>query len=374
MVVHVITDLQVGGAELALYRLARELQSRGVAQRVVSLRSGGPVGSRLVAAGIPVEYLGMAGLASLPMAVLGLRRRLRAWSPDVVQTWMYHADLVGGLAARLARCREVYWGIRQSDLQPPAVKRSTRAVARACALLSRALPTAAICASSASVDAHRRFGYRCPMIVVPNGIDVPDAVPPTQAARAGLGFAATGPVLGRVARFDPQKDFPTLLAAVRLLADEWPCLGLALCGPGCDESNAALAELIEAAGVRPHVVFLGTRSDVDRVYAACDVVVSSSSAEGFPNVVAEAMAAGVPVIATDAGDSALIIDDADRIVPVRSAEALAAAVAKLLRAEVADRRSLGERDRARVQEHYSITTMADRYMDLYRGRGSHVRD
>src|SRR5688572_8793985 len=116
-IVHVITDLQTGGAEIALKRLIQaQATIPDLRHEVISLRSPGAIGVELQASGVPVEALGMRSLADLPRAILRLTKRFRQTRPDIVHTWMYHADLLGGFAARLAGVRNVIWGVRIAEV------------------------------------------------------------------------------------------------------------------------------------------------------------------------------------------------------------------------------------------------------------------
>ena len=183
-VAHVITGLERGGAETALQRLLDALDPAEVASSVTSLTVDGAVGVELRERGVETTVLGLGGPLRTGPAVGRLVGNLRRSRPDVVQTWMYHADLVGGLAARAARTPVVVWGIRQGDLDARTTTARTRAVARTCALLSHVVPDAIVCASTSAADAHRAVGYAADrMAVIPNGVPIPEHDP---AARSRL--------------------------------------------------------------------------------------------------------------------------------------------------------------------------------------------
>ncbi|HWR97232.1 MAG TPA: glycosyltransferase, partial [Candidatus Methanoperedens sp.] len=261
-VLHIITNLDDGGAQTALLRLVRA--DAEDAHRVLSLTDAGVFGARLAAAGAGVVAIGLPRGRVTAAGLLRLMRAVRAARPDVVQTWMYHADLLGGLAARLAGRRAIVWGIRNTDLDPRRVSRPTRLTARACAALSRFVPSAIVSCSERAARAHAAFGYRAErIVVVPNGFDL-EAFAPDPAARARvraeLGVGETQPLLGAVARWDPHKDHANLIAALALLAGAggaaWRC---ALVGRGMDGSNPALRELLARHGVANRVLALGSR-------------------------------------------------------------------------------------------------------------------
>jgi hypothetical protein len=154
-VVHVITGLGYGGAERMLERLLGALDPREFESAVWSLGGVGPIGARLTAQGIPVHALCLDPRLPSPLKVLRLARWMRAWRPALVQTWMYHADLVGGIAALLAGRVPTVWNLRQSTLERGRTRGTTLAVARACAMLSNVLPARIVSCIALSVTPPR---------------------------------------------------------------------------------------------------------------------------------------------------------------------------------------------------------------------------
>jgi glycosyltransferase involved in cell wall biosynthesis len=368
-VCHVITGLNTGGAEMMLYKLMSAIDRATFECDVVSLLDAGPVAERIRALGVPVRSLGMRRGAPSPHGLVRLARWMRQDPPDVVQTWLYHADLVGGLASRLAGGAPVAWNIRQSTLDPRGNKRSTIWTGRVCAWLSRWLPTRIVCCSEASARLHTALGYASErMIVIPNGFDLaafrPDPAA-RRAVRAELGVPDQAPLVGLVARFDPHKDHRVFAAAAGRLAVRRPDVHFVLCGDGIVDENARLVGWLRAAGVRERCHLLGRRDDTPRLNAALDLAASSSYGEGFPNVLGEAMACGVPCVATDVGDSALIDGDTGRVVPPRDPDALADAWEALLALEPSARAALGLAARQRVEAQFSLPTVVRRYETLY---------
>lgn len=369
-VVHVITGLEVGGAEMMLYRLVTRLHPAEIACVVVSLQGEGEIGRRLRARGVPVHALGMRPGVPDPLKVLALARLIRRERADVVQTWMYHADLVGGLAARLARV-PVAWCLQNSTLDPARSRRRTRAVARACAWLSRTLPSRIVSCSHVAVDVHVRIGYaRERMVVIPNAFDLDELRPLPGArddVRRELGVPGGTALVGSFARFDPQKDHPTLAAAAGLLCARRDDVRIVLTGRGMSADNVELRGMLEGARVTERVHLLGLRDDVPRLMAAMDLVTTSSaSGEALPLVVGEAMACGVPCVVTDVGDSAHLVGDTGRVAPPRDPEALARAWEEVLALAPAEREALGRRARQRIALHFDLRRVAAAHADLYR--------
>ncbi len=305
-----------------------------------------------------------------PRGLLRLTRQIAARRPHLVQTWLYHADLLGGLAAKAAGNRPVFWNIRNGTLEPGASRRSTVLTVRACAWLSRRLPDRIVCCAETARDIHIRFGYAAErMCVIPNGFDI-EAFRPDPAARLAvrqeLGLPATATLVGLFARFHPQKDHRGFVQAAMLLRREHPDVQFVLCGDGIDGDNGELAGWLAAAGLREGVFLLGRRQDLPRLTAALDLAVSASACgEAFSNTLGEAMACGIPCVATRVGDAALIVGDTGRVVEPNRPDRLAAAMGELLAAGPGARADLGRRARQRIEERFSLAAVVRRYEALY---------
>lgn len=367
-VTHVISGLGVGGAERVLDRLIRSTQGHTLDNRVISLSDVGEVGAALRAAGVPVEALRLSSRTAL-YRIFDLAQRLRRDRPHIVQTWMFHADVFGGVAARMSGVRPLVWNIRATTLQKGLEKPGTRFTVRAGAALSRTLPDAIICCAETVRQEYVRAGYDgARTVVIPNGFRRPA---PTSAATPPLleelGLPPNALLVARVARNHPMKDHASFIAAAVIVADVVPEAHFVLCGQGVGWDAHELNAAVNASGIRDRFHLLGRRGDVARIHAEADVACSSSRAgEGFPNILGEAMAAGTPVVTTDVGDSALLVSDPARIVRPRNPAALAAALISVLQLPEAERRAMGERDQDRVLAEYGLQRMVDSYVDLYR--------
>jgi glycosyltransferase involved in cell wall biosynthesis len=365
----IISGLGTGGAQMMLHRLMLHLDRQTFSPEIIALTGEESFAERFRQIEVPVRFIGMQGGLPDPRWMLRLDAAVRQASPHLVQTWMYHADLLGGLAARRAGIPLV-WNIRHSNLDPKVDSRATMLVARACGLLCRFLPHRVICCAAEAKRAHLALGYQAEkMIVIPNGFDLDILRPDPQArlqVRQELGIAPEDFVIGLVGRFHPQKDHATFILAARHLRAKRPQTCFVLCGDGVDGDNSALTAPIEAAGLRAAFRLLGRRDDIPRLTAAFDLATSSSCCgEGFSNTVGEAMACGVPCVATDVGDSAIIIGDSGLVVPPGAPEAFAAACEKIALLTPAQRSQWGERARRRVEERFSIRAVVASYQNLY---------
>lgn len=362
-VAHVITTLDVGGAEKLLANLVRHGDDTVL---VVSLRAPGPVADELRATGVEVVGLGLRHPAGFYSGVAALTRVLRRVRPAVVQTWLYHADVLGGLAARRAGVPALAWSLHASELPAGAVPRHTRIARSAGARLSSRWPDAIVCTSEATRIEHVRLGYDATKLtVIRNGVSPTSPDPAAgRAVRAELGIPKDAEVVLRVARYDPQKDWPALVAAWQRLAPTHPSAHLVACGRGVIAAAPDLRALIRGPGAA-RVHLLGERDDVAALHAAADVAVSSSAyGETFPLVIGEAMAAGVPVVTTDVGDCALLVGDTGRVVPPGDPDRLAAAIGELL-SDAGQRRDLGDAARQRVTTRFTIQHTAAAYHALH---------
>jgi glycosyltransferase involved in cell wall biosynthesis len=368
-VLHLITDLDVGGAERTLLHLVTAIDPRRIEQQVICMLPIGDIGRQMQERGIRVTSLGMRpGRPDLRSFVklLGLLRRAR---PRILHTWLYHADLLGLLAGSLTRVPAILWNVRNSGMDFRRYRRLSGLVMRLCAWLSP-VPRAVVVNSHAGRVDHARLGYR-PRAwrLIPNGVDTgrfrPDAAR-RAALRGELGLTDSTPLVGMVARYDPMKGHAVFARAAGEIARNDERVRFLLAGRGADAANGDLLALLHRHGLVQNTHLLGVRHDVETVHAALDVLVSASEfGEGFSNVIAEAMAAGVPCVVTDVGDSAWIVGETGAIVPSGDPAALARAGLDLLSRPAAERGRLGAAARRRIQENFGLDTLLAAYESLY---------
>jgi glycosyltransferase involved in cell wall biosynthesis len=367
-VLHVITGLGDGGAEAVLYRLISHDASAD--HQVVSLTDDGKYGALLRELGVEVIPLGMPRGIVTRKGVSELWRIMRAYQPSLVQTWMYHADLVGGIVGRIARI-PVVWGVHNTVLEVGKSSLRTRLVRRLSSMLSGSIPYKIVTCSSRALETHCTVGYsRDRMVVVTNGVDSKEFHPDEQARsrlRAEWGIAATRPIIGMVARFDPYKDHSTLLEALAIAAKTRNFVAV-LVGSGMISDNEELRHLILKFQVDDRIILTGPRNDIPAVMNALDLHVLSSSAESFGNVIVEAMACGTPCVVTDVGESRAIVGDTGWVVPPRNARALASALCEALDAmtHCAHWNKRKSKCRARVLEQFGIEAMVRGYQSVWR--------
>lgn len=368
-VLHIITGLGTGGAERSLVNLLTGPLAGRFDARVISPDDEGDFGPLLIAAGVEVDALRLRGSGTSPMRALRtLRKIVRSYEPDLIQGWMYHGSLAASLAARFGRTAlPIAWNIRQSLYDIRTERRGTQWVIRLLARIS-ARPAAIIYNSHQSRLHHESFGFASTNgVVVPNGFDPGRWYPDTRrrdALRAQLNLDGDAVLLGFVGRHHPQKDIPTFLAACAKAMATDDRLHVAMVGEGLTPDNSALSrDFGRLAPERVHA--LGRRDDVEAILPGFDIFCLSSSSEAFPNVLGEAMACGLPCVATDVGDCARLLDGLGRIVPPGDSDAMAAAIVELARMDVAQRAEMGKAARARIVTSYGLDAAVDRYAELY---------
>ena len=355
-VMHVITGLDTGGAEKMLTDLAITNHHAGESPLLVSLLPGGARYNNLVQAGVDVKEVGLVRGRPGLRGLLRLVELIRTEKPDIIQSWMYHADLYSLIALILSgrrRQTRLYWGIRCSNMDTTQYGLTLRLVIRLCVWLSF-LPNGIIANSVEGRNWHLHIGYRPKLFsIIDNGLDISlyQTTPALrEEARAELDIDREAFVIGALARNDPMKDYPNLLTTLEKI-DSVVCI--------------VAGHETEKLPKKPGLVRLGERQDTLRILRAMDVFVSTSAyGEGFSNAITEAMSCELPVVATDVGDSSRIVGDCGIIIEPGDSNALAEAIVKL-RQDPALRHNLGRRARQRITEEFSLQRMVSAYKNFY---------
>ncbi|HEX6178380.1 MAG TPA: glycosyltransferase [Thermoanaerobaculia bacterium] len=360
-------SLAVGGAERQLAALARGLSAAGHEVSVASLYDEVPLGAGLDDAGVNVHVIGKRSRWDVLSFVRRLVAFVRAWKPDVIHSYLPVPNLIAAVMRPFFRRAPIVWGIRSSDVDLTRFDWLTRATYGIEPLFSK-IPALIIMNSSAGREHAIRHGYRPDRIVViPNGVDTNrfryDEAGRTRV-REEWNVRPDEDLVGLVARIDPLKDHATFIAAAAGVARRVPSTRFVCVGNGPPAEKENLKAQAAALGIGDRVRFHDARTDVAAVYSALDVLCSSSTTEGFPNVIAEAMSCGTPCVVTDAGDSAEIVGDRGIVVPRRDWEAMADGVVDLLERKPFSRASCRER----IEARFSLEALVRRTADAIESR------
>lgn len=365
---HITTGLNVGGAEMFLLNLATSLKLHGYQQTIISLLGEGDLSERVQENKIDLIHLGINRYPWTWWRICKLPFLLRKISPDIVQTWLYHADLIGGISSVFVSSKLV-WNVRQTDISIRNNKLEIVLVAKLAAALSRWLPQNIIFCSEKAQQSHVKIGYKKEKsVVIPNGCDTSAYFynkEKRKSVRQSLKIEDKYIVLGRFGRFDPQKDYRNfILAAGELLASN-ENLCFLMVGENITHENSDLMQMISKSREPGRFILLGKRTDLPDLYQALDIMVSSSLGEGFPNVVAEAMASEIPCVVTDVGESASLVGTTGRVVPKKNMKLLSQGCQELIDIGRSERLKYGALARQRILDFYSIERSVAVYMDLY---------
>ncbi|MEH8015843.1 glycosyltransferase [Rheinheimera muenzenbergensis] len=366
-VCHVITSLDIGGAELVLYRLLSAQLINAEDISVITLRPEGVLAAKLREVGFKVYSLNVTGLLSLIFAVMKLSKLLKVINPDVVQSWLYHADFITSLSSLWLKNIRYVWGIHTCQL--PKGKPATWLIMKCCALLSHRVPDKIVCVAQAAQQLHVRSGYAADKItVIPNGFAVSEYAPEPglrQALRRELQLPLSAITVGIIARWHVDKGQDIMLEAIKRLQIANPEVIFLFVGRGCDADNKEMARLINACPYPEKILALGERSDIPALLNAIDVFCMPSRTEAFPLALGEAMCAALPVVATNVGDVEYMTGNLVTLANPADSASLAECLSSVLANSAEYRAQLGRNLHKRVSEHFSIDQMVKRYQQLY---------
>lgn len=374
-IIHLISSLDSGGAEAILSQLvSKDKKNKHI---VISLTSLGTYGAILKIRNIETYHL------NFPKGKLSLKGLAKLYKiikenkdAHAIQTWMYHADLIGSIFGGFFKI-PVFWGIHNTSLEPGKSSRSSIIISKICAKISKKSPRKIISCAQSARKHHESIGYYSDkFITIPNGYDIERFSPDEKKRnkiRNEFNIKNEDLVFANIARYDPYKDHKNLINSFGLLKEKNYNFILILTGSGINEENKSLVDLIKSHKLQDNVIMTGQRNDVDSILNAADFHVLSSSAEAFPNVLAEAMACGIPCITTDVGDARLIIDRYGWINPINSPNKLFDNLEKaiLIKNNNEKINLLKQNCRKHIVENYSIEKMIKNYISSWENNKTH---
>ncbi len=345
-IVFLARSLDYGGAERQLVALAQGLHENKHDVAIVAFYADGPLQTELRAARLPVHFLNKRGRWHTIGFFVDLVRLLHRLRPEVLHSYLTTANVMAALAKPFLLNTRLVFGARASSFDLSHYDR----LSRFAAWLERHLSFAAdrvIVNSQAGRKHYMALGYReKSIVVIPNGIDLDTFAPDTATGckvRAEWGVGQEQPLIGLVGRLDVLKDHGTFLRAAAQLAELRQDARFVCIGGGPDDYGQSLRQLADDLGLSKRLIWANFRSDMPAVYNALDILCLSSTSEGFPNVVGEAMACGVSCVVTDVGDAAEIVGDTGIVVPPGNPEAMAQGLIEMLGRNSTDGRSPRER-------------------------------
>ena len=369
--VFIITGLDTGGAEMMLYQLLSRINRHDFDPAVISLKDSGTLANPIKALDIPVYTIGMKLAISTPVSIWRLIGLVRQLKPDLLQGWMYHANLAVQFASAFCMTPvSVIWSIHHSIDSLKNEKPSIAAIIKLLSHLGR-FPSKILYVSKSSASQHEALGYQSSKtFIIPNGFDTDLFVPSGLArsnVRTELGLTQDTLLIGMIGRYHPMKDHGNLIQAGEILLKKFPDVHFVLAGREVNSQNEILRrQLSQSLALKERIHLLGERQDIPRLTAALDIATSASAyGEAFPLVLGEAMSCGVPCVVTDVGDSAWIVGDTGRIVPPKAPESLANGWKELIELGAGGRRALGEAARTRIIDNFSLDSVVKQYESIY---------
>lgn len=363
-IAHIIIGLNIGGAELFLYRLINRSRSE-VDHVVISLTELGPIGKLLRSEGVLVICLDLKNLFSIPSVIFKLYSNLKVLKPDVVHTWMYHADFLGGIVAKSLNIKKIIWSVRTTDVTL-GKSRSTVLLRKVCAHLSYFVPTHIIYVAYRSKDIHIEAGYDAlKAIVINNGFEL-DKLHVSAADRSkfrcSINVRDDEVLVGSIGRFNSIKNQKKFVEVAHSLVQENIALKFVMIGRDNDSDNEKLMNWISDRGLQKYFILLGQRSDIFKCIKGIDIFCLHSKTEGFPNVLGEAMAIGTLCISLDVGDAAFLLNNSELIAKNDN-------LSNLIK-EVVDwpsdkKNQVILQSIQRIRNEFSISVTAQSYIDVY---------
>ncbi|MDE1211672.1 glycosyltransferase [Vibrio aestuarianus] len=369
-VIHILSGLYQGGAESQLEKLILFSKNENISHVVISLKNDKtPLMQRFRDSGITVHCVGFNGIGVF-VGFFRLKALLKQLTTPttVIQCWMYHANFFGLLAAWLIGVSgQVVWNIRRTELP----KGLTGLLATLSAKLSHILPVKIICCAEAAKESHIVAGYNSAnMLVIHNGIDIELFKPDNEARvnfRNEITVVDNDFVIGMVGRYAPIKGHTYLLQAFERLLIEGKNRSIKLVLVGREiETALPLQALLALPLIKINLILLAERSDISKVMPGFDLLCLPSLSEGFPNVVAEAMASGVPALVTDVGDAAIIVDNNDMVIAPADINKLTEKISAFIDKSSSEKKEISERARKLVVTQFSVEHAWQEYHELYK--------
>ncbi len=373
-ILHLITDLDYGGAENFLISLVKQKNIRKHKTKIVVMTSGGLSVQSTIKEGIDVETLGLKRGEFNPLKAIRLIKIIKNFSPNIVQTWLYHADLLGSLCMPFTNVDKLVWNFRCSNMDLSQYSFQSRIVFYLLRMLAK-VPALIVINSHDGRKFHEKVGFRPNgWNTIPNGVDT-NKFKSFKSAREKLFTKLNIPkdsvLIGNVGRFDPMKDYKTLFRSFVSIKKRFKKVKFLLIGRDLNRQNNALMKMIDPPLLRDNLFqetsFLPPTENIHKIIPGLDLFCTSSAfGEGCPNVLLEAMSCSVPCVVTDVGDSKAILGDCGIVVKPGDYKTLTDGMEKLLRIDKTVLRKMLRRGRKKIIKHFSIEYAEGQYLAMYK--------
>ena len=364
-VLHIITGLGAGGAQNCLLQLIKHNHNKDIINGVISLGRGNLYNQEVSKITDYFKVIPINKNFSSIINFLKINQEINNFNPDIVQSWLYHADLLTTLSIFLSRRKtKLIWNIRCSDMMGRYDKGINKLLLKTLSGLSFK-PDVIISNSQAGIDEHIKKGYKNDrMVKVSNGINT-NTFKLTHSKRKQirdvLGIPNNILLAGNIGRYDIVKGHKIIIKALSKSKDIW-CLFV---GEGITKA-VEIQKLIKQYNLKNRVILLEQRNDIHEILSSLDIYISSSFSEGFPTAVAEAMSCQVPIISTKAGDSFEIVKECGLFFKTGSSDDLFEKINRIKSMNLDEKEILVQAARKRIIDDFSIEKMVDKYHIIYR--------
>ena len=368
-VLHICVSLNRGGIEAILYRLLVNSQCQ-INNYVICFNDKGAYGDMIESLGVQIFYLNNKKGRFSISSIFKLFSLIKSINPNVVQTWWYPADIIGGIISKFAGIKRIYWGIFSANFQLKYLGIGTLLFFPFNIIFSYLIPTKIISCTQYGLELHKKHGYASKkLIFIPPGVNVDDFIFKNDTLnkidKSNFNF-----VISCVARFDPLKDHGTLLRAFSYYLTTYNANALLiLAGHGINTQNFKLIDLIKRFGIPfENLMLLENPVDISNVFQMSDLNVLTSVGEGFPNVLIESMSCGTLCLATNVGDCKLILKDYGWIVNIKDWQSIGFMLNDFFINYKLNEKSLNEKSlnaREFVSVNFSLQKMVNSYLDLW---------
>ena len=363
-ILHIITSLGDGGAEGVLYRLISESTGEFI-HEVVVLSVDKKYEKLLKLKKIKVYNINLSKNKIEITKLFRLYKIIKQKKDYIIQTWLYHADFLGGLLGYISGNRNIYWNVRTSEISFKSTKIRTLIVILLNAVLSWIIPKKIIICSKNSINVHKAIGYKNKFELIHNGFDPKIYLPKKNFKRKNFNLKNNQIVIGNVARFHKVKNDNYLFSIFEKVKNT-PNLRLVLVGTGMNKNNITLMKMIRNYKLQNKVILLDKRNDVFHIYKLFDIFILTSFSEGFPNVLAEAMMNKNICLSTNVGDSSLILNNKKFIIPKNNVKKSAQILKELiLKKNNSKWKKIKEKNKIHIIKNFSLIKMVSKYSNVW---------